>query len=550
MLSLLRLLYGASQRSLAAAVGLGVASGVTMTALLAIISFSIDHRDGVDVILSYGGLVLLAIIAKFLSTRSMRRITDQVVANLRKRIVRSLLEAPLRTLEDLGSARLLGALTDDVLVLSEGLTLIHVILVDLVVVVACLLYLTMLSWKMALPVLGAIVFGTSIYEVVSVRGDRVLAEARDAQDSLFEALQGAATGAKELQLNRQRRESFLRDELDAAADNFRRIHTRGFTIYAVATSWGVGVFFLIIGALLFTTHYIDRATLVSFVLTIVYMNASIDSIFTAMPEVQRAETIFKRLRGLGLSLDVRAPDTRERAAPNVRSDEPWNGIVLEKVCHSYYHEREAKTFMLGPLTLAVRPGKITFIIGGNGSGKSTLVKLLVGLYPPEQGRILNGGVPVTAETFEDYRQNFSAVFADYHLFRKFHMEASPELMQRAEGYLKKLQLAHKVKIVDGGFSTIDLSSGQRKRLALLSAYLEDRRVYVFDEWTADQDPMFKRLFYTEILRDLADRGKAVVCVTHDDKYFSWADERIKLDSGQIVTNERTVEFVARMSNLT
>jgi putative ATP-binding cassette transporter len=93
-----------------------------------------------------------------------------------------------------------------------------------------------------------------------------------------------------------------------------------------------------------------------------------------------------------------------------------------------------------------------------------------------------------------------------------------------------------VKVVDGAFSNRALSTGQRKRLALVVAYLEDRPFYLFDEWAADQDPSFKAVFYEQLLPELRARGKAVIVITHDDRYFDLADRLLKLDNGQIVSD--------------
>jgi putative ATP-binding cassette transporter len=86
---------------------------------------------------------------------------------------------------------------------------------------------------------------------------------------------------------------------------------------------------------------------------------------------------------------------------------------------------------------------------------------------------------------------------------------------------------------DGVLSTVDLSQGQRKRLALMTAYLEDRPIYLFDEWAADQDPVFKEVFYLALLPELKARGKTVIVISHDDHYFHVADRILKLDYGKI-----------------
>ena len=177
-----------------------------------------------------------------------------------------------------------------------------------------------------------------------------------------------------------------------------------------------------------------------------------------------------------------------------------------------------------------------FVVGGNGSGKSTFVKLLTGLYQPEAGAINWDGMPITDENRDWYRQQFSVVFADFYLFdRLLGLKFS---QQDSQSYLTQLQLDHKVSLSGQSLSTIALSQGQRKRLALLTAYLEDRSIYVFDEWASDQDPVFKQIFYTQLLPELRNRGKTVIAISHDDHYFDCADRIIKLDYGKVEFDKR------------
>jgi putative ATP-binding cassette transporter len=178
-------------------------------------------------------------------------------------------------------------------------------------------------------------------------------------------------------------------------------------------------------------------------------------------------------------------------------------------------------------------GELVFLTGGNGSGKTTLAKLLMGLYTPELGEIRIDGKPVTDESRDAFRQSFSAVFSDYFLFDSLLGVRGEEADIEARNYLEELQLNHKVEIKEGVFSTIDLSAGQRKRLALLTAYMEDRPVYIFDEWAADQDPQFKETFYYQLLPELRSRGKLVIVISHDDRYYHVADRIIKLDYGKV-----------------
>ncbi|MEH2104174.1 MAG: ATP-binding cassette domain-containing protein, partial [Nostoc sp.] len=203
---------------------------------------------------------------------------------------------------------------------------------------------------------------------------------------------------------------------------------------------------------------------------------------------------------------------------------------------------DEKGFLLGPISLTLQPGQITYIVGGNGSGKSTLAKLITGLYPPKNGSIYLDGVLITDENREWYRQHFSAIFSDFYLFDSCLGFNHPNLDREVESYLRQLQLDHKVQVRDGVLSTTNLSQGQRKRLALLTAYLEDRPIYLFDEWASDQEPHFRDLFYRQSLVKLKERGKAVIVITHDDRYFHLADQIIKLDYGKVQPDYVPIRF--------
>src|SRR5437016_242514 len=209
-------------------------------------------------------------------------------------------------------------------------------------------------------------------------------------------------------------------------------------------------------------------------------------------------------------------------------------LELDSVVHSYHVEHEDSNFVLGPISLTFRPGELVFLAGGNGSGKSTLAKIITGLYLPESGEIRLDGKPINDSNRDDFRQLFSAVFCDFYLFDNLLGLNGANLDARAQDYLVQFHLDHKVKVCNGAFSTTALSQGQRKRLALLTAYLEDRPFYVFDEWASDQDPWFKEIFYLQLLPELKARGKAILVITHDDRYFHLADRLHKLDYGKLI----------------
>lgn len=190
-------------------------------------------------------------------------------------------------------------------------------------------------------------------------------------------------------------------------------------------------------------------------------------------------------------------------------------------------------FLLGPIDLSVKSGELIFIVGSNGSGKSTLAKLITGLYTPRSGKISLNDTPITAANIEWYRQHFATTFADVYLFDRYLGLTDPQIDREIGKYLKEFQLDRKVSVNNGVLSTTSLSQGQRKRLALLTAFLEDRPIYLFDEWASDQDPAFREIFYQQMLMQLKERGKLVIVITHDDRYFHLADRILKLNYGRV-----------------
>jgi putative pyoverdin transport system ATP-binding/permease protein len=92
-----------------------------------------------------------------------------------------------------------------------------------------------------------------------------------------------------------------------------------------------------------------------------------------------------------------------------------------------------------------------------------------------------------------------------------------------------MELEQKTGIVGRTFSDVNLSTGQRKRLAMIALVLERRPICIFDEWAADQDVHFRQKFYQVILPWLKSQGKTVIAVTHDERYFDAADQRIHLE---------------------
>jgi putative ATP-binding cassette transporter len=269
-----------------------------------------------------------------------------------------------------------------------------------------------------------------------------------------------------------------------------------------------------------------------------YLRSPVEQVVGILPSIARAKVAFLRISDLSSELQNSEPDLH-LARPSSRVFLN-NEIELKGVQYSFRSSSESVGFMIGPVDLRLRKGEMVFIVGDNGSGKTTLIKLLLGIYPPEKGEVLLDGLCITEENRDDYRQLFTTIFSDFYLFEELVVDFdNSRLSETAAEYLRRLEIADLVQIKNGLFSTLAVSTGQRKRLALVHAYLEQRPVIVFDEWAADQDPSFRHLFYTQLLPELRDRGHLVIAITHDDRYFYVADRVVQILAGKIVEDRRT-----------
>ncbi len=539
-MNLIWLLLRASWSTVAIAVFTGLLSGGCSARIIALINDAISSNGKASSLAwSFALLALTALITNIFSQVLLIRLSQGTIYQLRMGLSSRILSSPLRHLEELGASRLLAALTDDVQSVSNAIFEMPLLCINVAVIVGCLIYLGWLSWTVFLVTLGFIVVATFSVQMLLTKGERFLVLAREEQDRLFQHFRTITEGTKELKLHRQRRQAFLDQDLHSAAASSRYYNVVSLTIFAITSGWGQIFFFVLIGLLLFSFPHlvtINHLILSGYVLTVTYLMRPMGSLLEQLPVLNRASVALKKVESLGLSLTSRSEENS-----NVQSDlkPSWKHLELLDVTHAYRGELKESSFTLGPINLTFSAGELVFLVGGNGSGKSTLAKLITGLYVPETGEIRFDGKPITDENREWYRQLFSVVFADFYLFERLLGMGSTDLDPQVQDYLVQLQLDQKVQVSKGVLSTTALSQGQRKRLALLTAYLEDRPIYLFDEWASDQDPLFKDIFYKQLLPDLKRRGKTVLVISHDDRYFHLADRIIKLDYGQLEYDQRS-----------
>lgn len=524
---------------------MGVVSGLSNTALIALVNDQIHGSGSWSTRLAwFAGLCVVVPLTRFGSSILLVHLSQRATFQIRMQLCRKILRAPLRQLEELRPHRLLASVTDDVGAISGALVSVPRLSMNIAIVIGCLGYLAWLS----LPGLGVVVafvlVGAALYRLPMSRAGRFFDLTREHWDGWFSGLKALTEGTKELKLHRERRRSFLRDGVGRPLDDMLSSAITGNAYATAAASFGQVTAFILIGIVVFFlprfTPLDDRA-LTGYALTILYMVGPLEAIMNLVPGYRRAQTAVNKVEELGLSLaDEHGGEVETDEMPNAA----WQRLELVGVTHTYRDESSLDTFSLGPVDLALERGQVIFLVGGNGSGKTTLAKLLLGLYVPEAGRLVLDGETIGDADRDAYRQLFSAVFGDFFLFESFFGLHSPQLEDEVDRYLDRLQLSGKVDVERGELSTLDLSQGQRKRLALLIAYLEDRSVYMFDEWAADQDPHFKEVFYRELLPELKARGKTVVVISHDDRYFHLGDRLVKMETGRIVYDGEPVVAAA------
>jgi putative ATP-binding cassette transporter len=520
---------------LLSAVLFGALSGAASTGILALINRALASPDPASsrgLVWSFVALCLVVPLTRVASALIVLLLGLRAAAELRLDLSRRILSAPLRRLEELGSHRLMVALTDDIGSITGALGQVPGIFTNGAIVLASFVYLASLSWQICLLVLGFLVVGVATYQLPLLAAVRRQRMAREKEDEMFAHFRGVTQGTKELKIRRSRREGFL-DEMRQTLSAYRDLQVGVGRIFVVAASWGSLLFFVVVGLLLFLIPdymALSHEVAVGYVMVLLFMMTPLQLLMNVIPMLVQANVAIQKVEKLGISLVKDSEEVKPAEAPVVSAD--WETLELVGVTHVYRGE-EDHTFTMGPIDLTLHPGEIVFLTGGNGSGKTTLAKLLIGLYVPESGEVRLDGKPVTHENREEYRQRFSVVFSDFFLFESLLGIDSPALDEDARGYLERLHLRHKVRVQNGRLSTIELSQGQRKRLALLTAYLEDSPIFLFDEWAADQDPEFKKVFYHQLLPELRRRGKTVIAISHDDSFYHVGDRIIKLTDGKV-----------------
>jgi putative syringomycin transport system ATP-binding/permease protein len=528
----------------------GLISGVASIAGVGLINQALhDPADRHLLLLLFIAVNVIAVVCRSAAAVMPSYACMKVMTRLRVNLCKRILATSLDEIDRRGAPHVLTMLTQDIPQLSQTLLTIPTIIVQSVVLVCSVAYLAYLSWVVFASTVILTAVGLALYLLFYRKAVNFTEKVRDEFVQFNEYTHGLVFGIKELKLNRTRRRWFTRAAIELSSKRVAGYNYIERFWFMGGDTIGQITVAVLLGFLLFgvpSLGVVDPAVLTASILAVLYMMGPLTMLINILPLVAEGKTALARLADFGFLIDdVEAPAAL--AAATAAHDAPlhaWQRIELKDVTMNY-HDRDASVdFVLGPINMRIHAGELVYVIGGNGSGKSTLGKVLSGLYAPTGGHIAVDGKLIDDAAREPYRNLFSAVFTDFHVFNRIIGPAQQDArIELARQYLDTLKLSDKVAIHGNSYSTTRaLSTGQRKRLALLCAYLEDRPIYILDEWAADQDPVFKRFFYEVLVPDLQSRGKCVIIITHDDQYFSLADRVIRLDSGRI-TSDTAVDAV-------
>lgn len=525
-MELIHLVYRQYRWPFIAVILLSLASAALGIGLIAFINqrlIATTHSD-LWVLPQFLGLLLLLMMITLVAQLALTLLGHHFVSRMRGQLIKRILDTGVERITHIGHAQLLASLSNDIRSITIAFVRLPELVQGVVLTVGAAGYLAWLSPRMMLfTTLWVTITIWGGYWLVS-RVYRHFNRVREMEDSLHEDYERVISGCKELGLNRDRAQRLYEEDYQQHANEYQHHIVRADSYHLSAINWSNIMMLGTIGAAFFMANglgWADNTVAATYSLTLLFLRTPLLQAVGALPTLLSAQVAFDKLRRLKLN-------PYQEGFPAFAPPPHWQCVELRDVCFRYGQSG----FDVGPINVRIQRGEQVFVIGGNGSGKSTLAMLLTGLYTPVSGQILLDGNPVS---LPNYQALFSVVFTDCHLFDRLmgpQGEAPPARL--IERWVARLNMQHKLKLNGTHIENLSLSQGQRKRVALLLALAEQREILLLDEWAADQDPQFRRVFYQVLLPYLMAEGKTVIAISHDDHYFGQADRLLEMRAGQLV----------------
>lgn len=477
------------------------------------------------------GLLLLFLYLTKISNKENISATQNLVHKFRMRVMYQILRADILSVDRIGRTEILTALSRDAQMISGSIIVLVNTLQGAALLFFCVLYLSFISIPAALV---AVAFGVVIFTIFSKNiqsAHEGLYEAWAEESNVYSRFSDFLYGYKEVVLNSERALDMTND-LIYTSKRAKNLKAESLINLSNNFSYIQLMFYVLVGIMIFIvpiffSKFSEHVVMVS--TTALFMIGSLTGIIQSLPVLSQANTSAKELQKLSDDLEsiVDIGDSVNQQFPDV-----VDSIILKDICYQYLDLKGVPQFSIGPVTYEFKKGLVYFIRGNNGCGKTSLIKVLTGLYKATSGFIFVNNQRVLNPCSSSYRNLFSAIFSDFYLFKKLYGLRNVD-EQTINDLLNALEIRDKIEIKHYEFSDLNLSTGQKKRLALLVSILEERNVIILDEWAADQDPEFRKFFYESIIPKFKKDGKIIIAITHDESYFHLADHLLMVDNGVI-----------------
>jgi len=512
--------------------------GISTAAILAAINAGMQTGKGASL---WAATLFLISLFLFIKTQYYVTITttaeiEAIIHKLRLRVIDRVRRSELLAVERIGRSRIVAATTSDTAVLTQASNMLCFTVQGAVLIFFVAIYVAFLSIAAIVMTIFIVAIASTIFHY---KNRRLVAEKQKSAEwegHLFDRLTDVLDGFKEVKLNSARSTDLFDDAIDVSrtaanikiksqAETFRMIVTSQISMY------------VLLGAVVFIAPQFSASlggsSLTQTTTALMFVVGACFGLVQSIPVLMNANAAADRIERL--EADLQAMVTAAEPS-EIKVMKHFGKIEMRRIMFHYIDRFSEAAFHIGPLDFTLKSGELVFITGGNGSGKSTFLRVLAGLYPPDSGEIMLDGVRVNDATRDSYRSLMSAIFFDYHLFKRLYGIPEPDPGE-VDRRLTQFRLADKMTLSNDEFSTLDLSGGQRRRLALIVSLLEKRPIFLLDEWTAEQDPEFRRKFYDEMLPEMLEAGATIVAITHDDRYLDELKlpaRRIRMDEGLIV----------------
>lgn len=513
-------------------------SGLINFLIIVVIIASISTADGntlQNLIIFSVSIFAFVRTQKYSMDRSTK-IVEGVITQIRARLVDKIRRSNLSSFENIGESRLMNLLTQETLTISGAARLFSRLCSTATLLIVGFLFIAYISLTALLITLGLIFFGVLAYRDKKHSHEKDLKEASDQENLYFEKVNHLLDGFKEVKVNDDRNDDLFTNYICRIGEETEALKVRSSEQQTKTIIFAQVFCYLLMGFMIFifpTIVEVEHSQLVQIVSVILFLTTGpLQEAVGVFPFVERANVAVRNLRDLEAELEHIELETVRPTGR--RKLKPFESLVCKDVTYEYNHSQSESQFRIGPINFELNRGEIVFIMGGNGAGKSTFFKVLTGLYFWDRGEIIHNGRRVNKKSLSNYRACFSIVFQDMHLFDRLYGVRKID-GNRVNHLLDIMKLDDKTEILeDGSIENLQLSTGQKKRLALIIGDLENRDICVFDEWAADQDPQFRQYFYETYLPELKQRGKTILAITHDDRYYHKADRIYKMEYGQLI----------------